>query len=116
MTTLVLAVLAAAATTASGGDAACIACHDRLSPETVAEWRTSRHGRSGVGCLHCHGEAHVAEGDASAAFIPPPELCGECHRAEHAGWRAGKHARAWTAVKEVPGLRHASARRWPSPG
>jgi hypothetical protein len=109
MTTLLLAVLAAAALTAPGGDAACISCHDRLSPDAVAGWQLSRHARSGVGCIHCHGEAHVAEGDASVAYFPSPALCGECHRAEHAGWRSGKHARAWTAVKSVPGLRHASA-------
>lgn len=109
MTTLVLAVLVASGALASGRDADCISCHDRLSPDAVAGWQLSRHARSGVGCVTCHGEAHVAEGDAVAAYFPAPELCGECHRAEHAGWRSGKHARAWTAVREVPGLRHASA-------
>ena len=81
---------------------ACVACHEKSSPQIVADWKASRHQANGVGCDDCHGTDHGAAGDASKARMPTPDTCGGCHEAQVAGFKKGKHAFAWAAVKAMP--------------
>jgi len=81
---------------------ACVACHRKTSPSIVADWKASRHSSLGVGCTDCHGSDHTTKDDAAKAKLPTPETCGQCHEAQVAGFKRGKHAFAWAAVKAMP--------------
>jgi hypothetical protein len=81
---------------------ACVACHQKSSPAVVADWKASRHSALGVGCTDCHGDAHRTAADAKAARMPTPDTCGACHEKQVAGFKKGKHALAWAAVKAMP--------------
>jgi hypothetical protein len=81
---------------------ACVTCHRGTSPNIVADWKASRHAAQGVGCAECHGSAHTTKDDAREAEMPGPDTCGECHDAQVAQFKKGKHALAWAAVKAMP--------------
>lgn len=81
---------------------ACVACHRQSSPQVVADWKASRHAPLGVGCVDCHGDLHTSAGDPKLAAMPTPETCAACHEAQVAGFKKGKHAFAWAAVKAMP--------------
>jgi len=81
---------------------ACVACHQGTSPNIVADWKASRHAALGVGCTECHGADHTKKDDASRAKLPTPDTCARCHEAQVAGFKKGKHALAWAAVKAMP--------------
>jgi len=80
----------------------CVTCHAKSSPQVVADWKASRHAVVGVGCTDCHGEGHTGPADAKAARMPTPETCAQCHEAQVAQFKRGKHAFAWAAVKAMP--------------
>ncbi|HET9553678.1 MAG TPA: multiheme c-type cytochrome [Anaeromyxobacteraceae bacterium] len=104
-----LAALAgpAAARAQEGGERnACAACHERLQPGIVSDWRLSKHSRVQVGCEACHGTLHTRAEDAALARRPTPETCQKCHELQVAQFRRGKHARAWAAVKALPTFHH----------
>jgi hydroxylamine dehydrogenase len=106
--TLALALAAAPASKAAPkakaaqAQSACVTCHEKSSPQIVADWKASRHSGQGVGCTECHGEAHQTAADAKKARMPTPDTCGQCHEAQVAGFKKGKHAFAWAAVKAMP--------------
>jgi hypothetical protein len=81
---------------------ACVTCHQGLSPEIVADWKASRHAGQGVGCAECHGGEHTTRDDVAEARLPNPDTCAGCHEAQVAGFKKGKHAMAWAAVKAMP--------------
>ncbi len=81
---------------------ACVGCHQSTSPNIVADWKASRHATVGVGCTDCHGADHRTRDDAKKALLPNPDTCGRCHEAQVAGFKKGKHALAWAAVKAMP--------------
>jgi predicted CXXCH cytochrome family protein len=81
---------------------ACVTCHQKSSPQVVADWKASRHAPMGVGCVDCHGDAHKSAADPKLARMPTPDTCGQCHEAQVAGFKKGKHAFAWAAVKAMP--------------
>jgi len=81
---------------------ACVTCHQRTSPHIVADWKASRHAQLGVGCADCHGSDHQTGDDAARARLPTPDTCGACHEAQVTGFKKGKHAMAWAAVKAMP--------------
>ncbi|MBK9516784.1 MAG: cytochrome C [Anaeromyxobacter sp.] len=85
---------------------ACAACHERLQPGIVSDWRLSRHSRALVGCEACHGAAHTSADDVAEAQLPTVDTCQRCHELQAAQFRRGKHARAWTAVKALPTFHH----------
>ncbi len=93
------------------GPDGCSTCHatapeTRTTAHTYADWKTSVHGKAGIGCQACHG------GDASASvkaaahqgmrpskdsasvvyFTRIPETCGACHAAEYSAFRKSRHA------------------------
>ncbi|HET9553679.1 MAG TPA: multiheme c-type cytochrome [Anaeromyxobacteraceae bacterium] len=81
---------------------ACVACHTKTSPNIVADWKASKHSGMGVGCTDCHGADHDAAANAKQAKMPTPDTCGGCHESQVAGFKKGKHAFAWAAVKAMP--------------
>ncbi len=103
--TLALALAAAPAASAPASastSAACISCHRGSSPQIVIDWQASRHQAVGVGCVDCHGADHTTAADAKKAHMPTPDTCGACHADQVAGFKKGKHAYAWAAVKAMP--------------
>jgi len=57
----------------------CVACHQAITPGIVKDWRHSRHARARptVYCADCHGHDH------RRLRMPTPEVCGQCHAAQH---------------------------------
>ena len=82
--------------------AKCVACHTRVTPGVVADWKASKHAGVGVGCDTCHGSAHMTATDASKAKIPTLDTCAPCHQAQVEQFEKGKHALAWKAMKAMP--------------
>ena len=52
----------------------CMECHQDVTPEAVAEWKESTHGKMNFGCYMCHG-------DGVEDFAPSPKMdrCEACH-------------------------------------
>jgi uncharacterized CHY-type Zn-finger protein len=42
---------------------ACIACHKKVSPGRVSDWKVSKHSEEGITCSDCHGTKHKDAGD-----------------------------------------------------
>jgi hypothetical protein len=81
---------------------ACVTCHEKATPNIVADWKLSRHAAMDVGCDVCHGDAHRAADDFAKAKLPTPDTCAQCHDAQVTQFKKGKHAAAWAAVKAMP--------------
>jgi hypothetical protein len=104
-TALLAASLALAAPAQAQGkpaSSACVDCHARTSPGVVSDWKLSRHAASDVGCEACHGDAHRTREDVAKAKLPSPDTCAQCHDAQVAQFKKGKHAAAWAAAKAMP--------------
>jgi hypothetical protein len=86
----------------SAGALLCVACHERVTPNIVADWRLSRHNEVKVGCADCHGDGHSSTDDVEKVRIPTPETCAECHDTQVAQFKSGKHALAWAAMNAMP--------------
>jgi hypothetical protein len=86
----------------AGPGQACVDCHARTSPQIVSDWKLSRHAAEGVDCTACHGDAHRTKDDFAKATLPTPDTCAQCHDAQVAQFKKGKHAWAWAAVKAMP--------------
>ncbi|MFO0585160.1 MAG: multiheme c-type cytochrome [Anaeromyxobacter sp.] len=104
--TLALALQAGApaakpAARAAASDA-CVTCHQKSSPQVVADWKASRHHAVQVGCTECHGAEHSTAADPKKAKMPTPDTCAGCHEQQVASFKKGKHAFAWAAVKAMP--------------
>ena len=80
----------------------CLECHKRTTPNIVSDWQLSKHSQNDVDCAVCHGEDHKTATDYSAARIPTPETCAQCHEERVAQFKKGKHALAWAAMKAMP--------------
>ena len=87
---------------AGGPGKACVDCHQKTSPQIVSDWKLSRHFQAGVDCTTCHGDAHTSKDDVAKAKLPTPDTCADCHEAQVAQFKKGKHAFAWAAVKAMP--------------
>ena len=59
---------------------ACVACHERETPDLVSAWRAGPHGRGSDGsiCVACHGARH----ERSAAKARMNQACVGCHGGE----------------------------------
>lgn len=86
--------------------AQCIDCHSKRTPNVVADWKQSRHSQVDVGCDTCHGAAHMSAADAAKAKIPTPETCAQCHQAQVAQFKKGKHAMAWASMEAMPTIHY----------
>ncbi len=87
---------------AAGPGQACVDCHARTTPQIVSDWKLSRHAAVDVDCTTCHGDAHRTKDDVAKATLPTPDTCAQCHDAQVAQFKKGKHAWAWAAVKAMP--------------
>jgi len=105
---LLLSTLAAPTARAQEEKNSCAACHEKIQPGIVSDWRLSKHSRVLVGCEACHGSLHNSSDDAALAQLPTIDTCQKCHALQAAQFRTGKHARAWTAVKAMPTFHHLS--------
>jgi hydroxylamine dehydrogenase len=80
----------------------CIDCHSKKTPNIVSDWKLSKHSGVDVTCVTCHGDGHNSDTDVSKVRIPTPDTCEECHTAQVAQFKKGKHAAAWAAMKAMP--------------
>ncbi len=95
--------LAAPAQKPSAPGARCVACHEKVTPGIVSDWKLSRHAATDlVACDTCHGDGHLSATDVEKARIPTPETCAGCHATQVEQFRGGKHAAAWAAMKAMP--------------
>jgi hypothetical protein len=102
--TAVVTLTAPMASLAATSDAAkaCVACHEKVTPGVVADWRLSRHFETDVGCADCHGDGHTSAADVAKVRIPTPDTCAECHEKQVTQFKNGKHALGWAAMKAMP--------------
>ncbi|MBN2332228.1 MAG: cytochrome C [Deltaproteobacteria bacterium] len=80
----------------------CIACHEKVSPGQVADWRTSRHAGEDVTCSTCHGDKHQNADDGHLAQLPSEQVCAECHEEQFGQFSHGKHNFGWTSLNAMP--------------
>jgi len=85
-----------------GAGGACVTCHAKVNPNIVKDWELSRHSKVEVDCTACHGAAHKSKDDFAKATMRTPDTCAQCHAAQVAQFKKGKHALAWAAVKAMP--------------
>ena len=87
---------------ASASEDACIACHEKISPGQVADWRASTHSREDVSCAECHGDRHEGADDAHEAYLPDENVCAECHAEQFDQFSRGKHNFGWASMLALP--------------
>jgi len=80
----------------------CVECHGRETPGIVQDWKLSAHFNEEVGCDACHGDGHTTADDVAKVELPTPETCAECHEDQVTQYMAGKHSKAWAAMKAMP--------------
>ncbi len=80
----------------------CVTCHEKVTPGIVSDWKLSKHSGEDVSCDTCHGSAHNSREDVEKASLPTPNTCAECHDEQVKQFTAGKHAKAWVAMKSMP--------------
>jgi hypothetical protein len=80
---------------------ACVACHQKATPQAVDFYSKSVHWAKGYSCNRCHAgdaTATVKEQAHGAGFTGQPNpnqvvsMCGSCHRSQNAAFKTGKHA------------------------
>ena len=78
----------------------CSACHQKNGDQTVSLFARSTHARSGITCNRCHGGDPFATEKQTAhggRFVGKPSsnetiaMCGSCHRAQLASFKASRH-------------------------
>lgn len=85
----------------------CIACHEKLHPGLVQQWRDSKHARAEpkrTECQDCHGTEHQSALDAERARQPTPKTCKKCHIKQVRQFEKGKHALGEASVRAIPML------------
>ncbi len=80
----------------------CVACHSKVTPGIVSDWKQSAHADSDVDCTVCHGEEHRSPKDVAKVRIPTPETCADCHEEQVEQFKEGKHALGWKSMKTMP--------------
>jgi hypothetical protein len=88
-----------------GPASGCIACHEKLNPGLVSQWRRSKHASAEprrTECEDCHGSEHSTAEDAAKAKTPTPKTCKKCHFKQVRQFGKGKHAKAELAVTAIP--------------
>lgn len=77
----------------------CIGCHEQKNQGLYSQWKNSKHGANGVGCIECH-EAETGDLDAfehygaQIATLVTPNDCGKCHEKEAEQTTKSYHAHA----------------------
>ena len=80
----------------------CIACHGKITPNIVSDWKLSKHSQAEISCVTCHGDQHQSASDISKVKIPTPDTCAQCHQSQVEQYRHGKHSKAWAAMMAMP--------------
>jgi hydroxylamine dehydrogenase len=80
----------------------CIACHTKISPGQVADWKSGIHSQQDVTCSTCHGVDHKGDKDAHLAKMPDEKVCAECHEEKFAQFAKGKHNLGWSSLLALP--------------
>jgi len=83
-------------------NAECMDCHAKIRPQTIAEWKESKHSQANVGCIDCHGSDHSSPEDVVYVQVARANVCAKCHQKQVDQDRAGKHSRALGAMKTMP--------------
>lgn len=55
----------------------CTECHQEVTPEIVAQWKSTKHGMMNFGCYMCHGD-----GQEEFKAKPDTDNCLNCHTGE----------------------------------
>src|SRR3989338_5876880 len=103
---MLLLLFPARPSTAGKESEGCIACHRKQSPAIVMEWERSRHGRSDIGCLDCHGadksdvDAWTHEGSCISTLVTPKD-CAQCHSQEYEQFSRSYHAAAGEIINSL---------------
>ena len=98
-----LIVAAAIVLFASSAFAAdCVECHEDITPNIVSDWKVSQHFAEDVTCADCHGDGHQSKDDVANVLTVTYETCATCHDTQTEQYLAGKHSKAWAALKAMP--------------
>src|SRR5215831_11937598 len=62
--------------------APCVDCHNKVTPNIVADWKLSNHSNVEVTCVTCHGDQHTSATDIAKVKIPTPDTCSQCHETQ----------------------------------
>jgi hypothetical protein len=84
----------------------CVGCHSKETPTVVSDWKLSKHSGANVSCDTCHGADHTNASDVEKVALPTPETCAQCHDAQVAQYKKGKHALAWVAMNAMPTIHY----------
>jgi hydroxylamine dehydrogenase len=96
----------------------CVNCHATISPNTVNDWRQSRHSQAGISCIDCHAvpadsstairhedvfdmsgyDKSLLDEKVYISILVPPSTCARCHAAEHEQFTASGHYRAYHQI------------------
>jgi hypothetical protein len=79
----------------------CVKCHEKIMPDQVADWRSSRHFEEDVICSDCHGENHKSEKDVNLVTLPDEHVCAECHEEQFDQFVKGKHNFGWSSMNAM---------------
>lgn len=77
---------------AAAADDDCVSCHEKRTPNIVADWKLSGHYGGEVGCADCHGEDHSSAKDVAEVETVTAATCGTCHEERLEELSKGKHA------------------------
>lgn len=99
---LALVLIGTSAFAPRAGAQDCVKCHEKQTPQIVADWRLSKHRVQDVTCETCHGVDHIDDTDMARATLPTLDTCGACHEKRVVEFKKGKHALAWAAMKAMP--------------
>ena len=80
----------------------CVGCHVQVTHGVVSDWELSKHSKNEVACSVCHGDQHRSAQDVAKVQIPTSDTCAMCHEIQGKQFKAGKHAKAWAAMKAMP--------------
>ena len=97
-----LAIAASVLLAPSAFAAVCLECHRDVTPSIVTDWEVSRHAFEKVTCDDCHGDGHQSEDDVANVETVTYETCAECHEEKTEQFLAGKHSKAWAAMRAMP--------------
>lgn len=77
----------------------CVSCHQEKNPGLYQQWKNSKHGENGIGCIDCH-QADTKDVDAfdhygaTIATLVTPKDCAKCHEKEAEQAMNSYHAHA----------------------
>ena len=80
----------------------CVECHNKITPNIVADWRLSQHAQNDISCSACHGAGHQSATDVDKVTLPTIATCRQCHEDQAAQFSKGKHAFAWASMNAMP--------------